>query len=180
MMLLKCYTQYVSKFGKLSCGHRTRKYQISFQFQRREMPKNVQTIIQLCSFTMLVRLCSKFFKLGFSSTWTENFKKYNLCLEKAEEPEMKLSTFLGSQRKQRNSRKTSNSASLTTLKPLTVWITTNCGKFLKRWEYQTTLLASWEACKQVRKQQLEPNRNNGLVQNWERSMSSLYIVTLLI
>ena len=36
-----------------------------------------------------------------------------------------------------------------------VWITINCGKFLKRWEYQTTLTASWEICIQVRKQQLE-------------------------
>ena len=41
------------------------------------------------------------------------------------------------------------------LKPLTVWITTNFGKFLKRWEYQTILLASWETCMQVKKQQLE-------------------------
>ena len=41
------------------------------------------------------------------------------------------------------------------LKPLTVWIITNCGKFLKRWEYQTTLPASWETCMQVEKQQLE-------------------------
>ena len=40
-------------------------------------------------------------------------------------------------------------------KPLTVWITTNCGKFLKRWEYQTTLPASWEICIQVKKEQLE-------------------------
>ena len=40
-------------------------------------------------------------------------------------------------------------------KPLTVWITINCGKFWKRWEYQTTWLASWETCMQVRKQQLE-------------------------
>jgi len=40
-------------------------------------------------------------------------------------------------------------------KPLTVWITTNCGKFWKRWEYQTTWPASWEICMQVRKQQLE-------------------------
>ena len=43
------------------------------------------------------------------------------------------------------------------LKPLTVWITTNCGKFLKRWEYQTTLLASREFCMQVKKEQLEPD-----------------------
>ena len=41
--------------------------------------------------------------------------------------------------------------------PLTVWITTNCGKFLKRWEYQTTLPASQEICIQVKKQQLEPD-----------------------
>ena len=41
------------------------------------------------------------------------------------------------------------------IKPLTVWITTNCGKFLKRWEYQTTLPASWETYVQVKKQQLE-------------------------
>ena len=47
------------------------------------------------------------------------------------------------------------SASLTMLKPLTVWITTNCGKFLKRWKYQTSWPAFWETCMQVKKQQLE-------------------------
>ena len=41
------------------------------------------------------------------------------------------------------------------LKPLTVWITTNCGKFWKRWEYQTTLPVSCETCVQVKKQQLD-------------------------
>ena len=50
--------------------------------------------------------------------------------------------------------KTSTSASLTTLKPLTVWITINYGKFLKRWEYQTTWPVSWETCMRVKKQQL--------------------------
>ena len=57
---------------------------------------------------------------------------FQLVLEKAEESEIKLPTSAGSQKKQENSRKTSTSASLTTLKPLSVWITTNCGKFLKR------------------------------------------------
>ena len=47
---------------------------------------------------------------------------------------------------------------LTMPKPLTVWITTNCGKLLKRQEYQTTLPASWEICMQVKKQQLEPHK----------------------
>ena len=61
---------------------------------------------------------------------------------KIEEPEIKLPTSTGSQRKQGSSKETSTSASLTTLKSLIVWITTNCRKFLKRWEYQTTLPAS--------------------------------------
>ena len=46
---------------------------------------------------------------------------------------------------------------LTTLKPLTLWITANCGKFLKRWEHQTTLPGSCETCVPVKKQQLEPD-----------------------
>ena len=52
-----------------------------------------------------------------------------------------------------NSRKTFTSASLTMLKPLTMCITTNCGIFLTRWEYQTTLHTSWETCMQVKKKQ---------------------------
>ena len=52
-------------------------------------------------------------------------------------------------------REFQKSVSLTTLKSLTVWVTTNCGKFLKSWGYQTTLSAFWETCMQVKKQQLE-------------------------
>ena len=71
------------------------------------------------------------------------------------EPEIKLPTSVGSQKKQENSRKTSTSPSLTMLKSFTVWITTNCGKFWKSWEYQTPLPASCETCMQVKKQHLE-------------------------
>ena len=59
-------------------------------------------------------------------------------IEKAEEPEIKLPTFTGSSKNQESSIKTSISALLTMPKPLTVWITINCGKFFNRWEYQTT------------------------------------------
>ena len=68
---------------------------------------------------------------------TVNFQMFKLDLEKAEEPEIKLPTSSGSSNKQEGSRKTSISASLTMTKPVTMWITTNCGKFFKRWEYQT-------------------------------------------
>ena len=55
MMLLKCHTQYASKYGKLSSGHRTQKCQFSFQSQRRAKPTNVQTTAQFHSFHMLAK-----------------------------------------------------------------------------------------------------------------------------
>ena len=63
--------------------------------------------------------------------WTVNFQMFKLDLEKAGEPEIKLPTSSGSLKKQESSRKISTSALLTMPKPLTVWITTNCGKFLE-------------------------------------------------
>ena len=168
-MLLRC-----CKFGKLSIGHRTGKGQFSFQSQRRTMPKNVQTTIQLQSFDMLA-LCSKSFKLGFNSItelpavqagfWRGSGTRgqiANVCwlMEKARE--FQKNTYF----------------CFITLKLLTVWIRTNCRNLLKRWEYQTTWSVSWETCTQVKKQQLEADMK--LVQNWRRSTSRLYILTLLI
>ena len=147
-MLWKCCTQYASKFGKLSSGHRTGKGQFSFQSQRKTMPKNAQTTAQLHASHTLANYCSKFSKPGFNSTWNMNFQMFTLDLEKVDKPEIKLPTSVGSSKKQESSRKTSISA-------VTVWITINCGKFWKRWEYQTTWPASWQTYMQVRKQQLE-------------------------
>jgi len=115
MMLLMRFIQKASKSGKLSSDHRTGKFQFSFQSQRRPMSNNVHTTIQFRSFSMLLRLYTKSFRLGFSSTWTENFQMYKPGLEKTEEPEIKLPTFMGSWRKHQNSRKTSTSVSLTML-----------------------------------------------------------------
>ena len=101
---------------------------------------------------------------------------FKLDLENAEEPEIKLPTSVGSYKKQENSRKTS--ALLTTPKPLTMWITTNCGKFLKRWEYQTPYLPPEKPVCRSRINSQNQTGNNGLVSKWERSTSRLYIVTL--
>ena len=162
MMLWKCCTQYASKFGKLSSGHRTGKGQFSFQSLRKAMPKNAQTTAQLHSSHMLVKWCSKFSKPGFNSMWTMLWiQMFKLDLEKVEEPEIKLPTFAGSlqkwvpaldHQKSKSSRKLSTFAFLKMPNPLTMWITTNCGKFLNRWEYQSTWPASWEICLQVKKQ----------------------------
>ena len=144
------------------------------------MPKNGQTTPQLLSSHTLAKYCSKSSKPGFNSMWTMTFQMINLDLEKAEEPKIKLPPSVGSSKKQESSRKTSTSALLTTPNPLIVWITTNCGKFWKRWKYQTSLPASWEICRQVKKQQLELDIEQQTGPNQERRTSRLYIVILLI
>ena len=97
------------------------------------MTKNVQMTIELHSFHIVARLCSKS-KLGFSSTWSENFQMYKLDLVKAEELEIKLSIYA-------DNRKSKGIPKEHLL--------------LLQWEYQITLPAFWETCIQVKRQQLE-------------------------
>ena len=102
------------------------------------MPKNVQTTTQLHSFHMPAKWWSKSFKLGFNSMWTKNFQNAQAGSQRGRETRDQIANirwFI----KQGSYRKTPTSASLTTLKSLTVWVTTNCGRFLKRWEYRRNL-----------------------------------------
>ena len=124
MMLWKCCTQYANKFGKLSSGHRTGKGVII------PIPKKGNTkecsnyhTIALISHTSKVML--KILQARLQHMWTMNFQMFKLDLEKAEEPEIKLPTSIGSSKKQESSRKTAISALLTMPNPLTVWITIN-------------------------------------------------------
>ena len=105
---------------------------------------------------------------------------FKLDLEKVEETEIKLPTSIGTKKKKENSRKTCNYASLTTLKPLTVWITTNW-KILKEVGIPDSpdLPPEKSVCR-LRSNSRNWTWNNRLVPNWEKSMSRLYIVTLLI
>ena len=89
-----------------------------------------------------------------------------LGLEKAEGPEIKLPTFTRSEKKQGNSRKTSTSASLNMWKPLTVWITTNCGKFLNKWGLPDYLTISRETSIQVKNQQLKQDKEQQTGSKW--------------
>ena len=86
---------YVSKSGRPSSGHRTGKGQSSSQFPRREVLKNMITIGQLLSSTMLIRSCLKSCMTGFSIRRTKNFQMSRLGLEKEEDLEIKLPTFAG-------------------------------------------------------------------------------------
>ena len=117
------------------------------------MPKNAQTTAKLHSSHIASKVMIKIFQARLQWYMNHELPDVQARFRKDREPETKLPTSLGSSKKQESSRKTS--ALLTMLKPLTVWIRTNCGKFFKRWEYQTIWPASWETCVQVKKQQLE-------------------------
>ena len=135
MMLWKCCTQYASISGKLSSGHRTGKGQFSFQSQRKAMPKNAQTTVHLHSSHMLVKQYLKFSKQG----WLQQYMNCELPdvqagFRKGRGTRDQVTNINWIIKKHESSRKTSTFALLTTPKPLTVWITTNCGKFFKRWD----------------------------------------------
>ena len=89
--------------------------------------------------------------------WTENFQTIQAAFTKGRGTRNQIVHIHCTIAKEGSSRKTSTSASLTALKPLTVWTATNRGKFLKRWEYQNTLPVSWQSCMQIKKQQLVPD-----------------------
>ena len=154
MMLWKWCTQYASKFGKLSSGHRTGKGQFSFQSQGKAMPKNAQTTTQLHSSHMLVN--------NAQNSWRESLEICELWTSGC------ASWFWKRQRNQRSNcqhpldhRKSKGVPEKHLF--LLYWLheslrlcgSQQTGKFWKKWEYQTMWLASWEICMQVRKQQLE-------------------------
>ena len=124
---------------------------------------------------------TSFYVIHFSyGQITEQFQMFKLDLEKAVKPEIKLPTSIGSSKKEENSRKTCTFTLLTMPKPFPVWITTNCGRFLKRWKYQTTWTASWEICMQVKKLQFELDMEQWTGSKLGQDLSRLYIVTLRI
>ena len=140
-MLLKCCTQYARKFGKLNNGHKTGKGQFLFQPQKGNAKE-----------------CSNYHRVALISHASKVMLKILPArLQQYMNRELQMQKWI--QKRQGNQRsncqhpvdhteskgisgKTFTSASLTMLKPLTVWITTNCGKLFKRWEYQNTLPAS--------------------------------------
>ena len=119
---------------------------------------NVKECSNYCTIALISHACKVMLKIlqaRLQQYTNHELQMFKLVLEKVEEPEIKFPTSAGSSKKKERSRKTSISALLTMPKPLTVWITINCGKFWKLGESQTTWPASWETYMQVRKQQLE-------------------------
>ena len=178
-MLLKCCTQCGSKFGKLSSGHRTGKGQFSFQSQRRRMPKKVKTTAQLHSSHMIAKSCLKLSKIDFNSMWTEKFQMFKLDLEKERNQRSNCQHPLD----HRKSKRIPETHLL-----LLYWL---CQSLWLCKSQQTAENSSRDG--NTRPPYLSPEKSvwrsrsnsynwtwsNGLVPNWERSMSRLYIVTLL-
>ena len=93
---------------------------------------NAKECLNYCTITLIShasKVMLKILQVRLQQYVNVNFQMFKLDLEKAEEPEIKLPTSVGSSKKQESSRKISTSALLTMPKPLTVWLTTNCGKF---------------------------------------------------
>ena len=137
MMLLKCCTQYVSKFGKHSSGHRTGKSQFSFQSQRKAMPKNVQITIQLHPFHMLAKLCHKSV-IRLQQYVYQELAGAQTSFRKGRGNRDQIANISWIIKKAREIKKKIYFCFTDYAKPLTVWITINCGKFLKKRDYQTT------------------------------------------
>ena len=132
MMLLKCCTQYAIKCGKLSSGHRTEKGQFSFQSQRKAMPKNVQTTyctITLISYASKVML--KILQARLQLYVNRELPDVQAGFSKGRTRDQ-IANIRWITKKAREFHKTIYFCLIDHAKPLTVWITTNCGKFLKR------------------------------------------------
>ena len=154
-MLWKCWTQYASKIGKLSSGHRTGNGQFSFQSQRRAMPKNVQNYHTIALISHASKVILKILQARLQQYVNRELPDVQARFRKGRGIRAHVANVCWIIEKAREFQKNIYFCFIDYAKPLTVWITTNSGKFLKRWEHQTTWLASWEICMQVQKQQLE-------------------------
>ena len=154
MMLWKCCTQYASKFGKLSSGHRTGR-SVFITIPEKCNAKECWNYHTIALISHASKVMLKILQARLQEYMNHEVPDVQAGFRKGRGTRDQIANILWIMEKARQFRKTSLSALLTMPKPLTVWITINCGKFWKRWEYQTTWPASWETYMQVGKQQLE-------------------------
>ena len=154
-MLWKCCTQYALTFGKLSSGHTTGKRSVFIPIPKKGNAKECSNYHTVGLISHASKVMLKILQARLQQYMNCEIPDVQAGFRKGQGTRNQIANICWIMEKQESSRKTSISALLTMPKPLTVWITINCGKFWKRWEYQTTWPASWEICMQVRKQQLE-------------------------
>ena len=140
-MLLKCCTQYASKFGKLSSGHRLEKV----SFHPNPNKDNAKECSSYCAIALIShasKVMLKILQARLQQYVNHELPDVQTGFRKGRGNRDQIANIHWIIKKQKSSRKTSTSALLTMPTLLTIWITTNCGKLLKRWEYLTPLPAS--------------------------------------
>ena len=151
----RCCTLYASKFGKLNSRPQDWKRSVFIPIPKKGNATECSNYLTIALISHASKVILKILQARLQQYVNCELPDVQAGFRKSREPEVKLPTSAGSWKKQESSRKTSISALLTKPKPLTVWITINCGKFWKRWEYKTTWPASWETYMQIKKQHLE-------------------------
>ena len=152
MMLWKCCIQYYSKFGKQQWPQDWKR-SVFIPIPKKGNSKECSNYCTIVTILQASKVILKILQTRLQQYVNLELPDVQAGFRKGRDKIASIYWFIETARE---IKKTSTSALLITPKPLTVWITTNCGKSLKRWEYQTTLPVSWEICMQVKKQQLEP------------------------
>ena len=129
-----CCTQNASKFGKFSSGHRTGKNQFSFQSQRKAVPKNAQTTAQLHSSHMLAKVMLRILQVRLQQYVNHELPDVQAGFRKGRGTRDQIANICWIIKRARELQKNIYFCFIESVKPLTVWITTNCRKFFKRWE----------------------------------------------
>ena len=145
-MLLKCCTQYANKFGNLNRDSWPQdwKRSVVMPIPKKSNAKECTNYHTFALISHASKVLLKPFKLGYCSVWTKNFQMYKLVVKRQRNQRSNCQHLLN----HGESKGVPDNICFCfidcyiMLKPLTVWLTTNCGKFLKRWEYQMTLPAS--------------------------------------
>ena len=151
MMLWKCCTQYASKFGKQQWPQDWKRL-VFIPIPKKGNAKECSNDRTIAVISHASKVMLKILQARLQQYMYRELPDVQAGFRKGRGTRDQIANICWSLKKQESSRKTSISALLSMPKPLTVWITINCGKFFKRWEYQTTWSASWETCMQVRKQ----------------------------
>ena len=154
IMLWNCCTESASKFGKLSSGHRTGKGQFHSHPKERQCQRMLK-LLHNCIISHVSKVMLKILQARFSQYMNRELPDVQAGFKKDRGTRDQIANIHWIIKKQESSRNKPISALLTIPKPLTVWIATHCGKCFRRWEYQTSLPASWEISMKVKKQQLE-------------------------
>ena len=156
MILWKCCTQYASKFGKLSRGHRTGKGQFSFQSLRTAIPKNAQTTLHYLALILHAsKVILKILQASLQQYVNCELPDLQAEFRKGRGTRDQIASIRWIIKKAKEFQKNIYFCFIDCAKAFDCVDHNNCGKFWKRWEYQITWPASWEICIQIRMQQLE-------------------------